>query len=428
MSELKRTQLYTCHLEAGASMVDFGGWEMPIQYPSKIVAEHLCTRTACSLFDVSHMGRVVIKGKDTVAFLEKVLSSDVASLELGRAQYCIIPNAEGGAVDDAYLYRFEEDHYFLVVNASNTDKDLAHFATILPKFNCTVTNMTSKCASIAVQGPDSDKILSQLIGGPVPVGPKKNDLGFAMMEGRKVWLSRTGYTGEPIGYELFIESAEAVWLWNRLIELGAAPIALGARDTLRLEAGLPLYGHEFGMDAEGKDIPIFAVPLSRFAVSLKEDKTALIGRASLEEQAKGVEKKMYFITLVDRGVMRAGMKVFRGEEEIRYITSGTMVPYMTENGSVNRSIGIAYLKSDVQIGDEVQIDVRGKKLKAGTDYKVSYKSNVRPGKATVTVTGNEERILLVSRFDNLGKGASGAAIQNMNLLMGVDETEGLAID
>ena len=128
MSELKRTQLYTCHLEAGASMVDFGGWEMPIQYPSKIVAEHLCTRTACSLFDVSHMGRVVIKGKDTVAFLEKVLSSDVASLELGRAQYCIIPNAEGGAVDDAYLYRFEEDHYFLVVNASNSDKDLAHFA------------------------------------------------------------------------------------------------------------------------------------------------------------------------------------------------------------------------------------------------------------------------------------------------------------
>ena len=148
------------------------------------------------------------------------------------------------------------------------------------------------------------------------------------------------------------------------MELGAKPAGLGARDTLRLEAGLPLYGHEFGMDAEGKDIPIFAVPLSRFAVALGEGKDALIGRSALEEQTKAVEKKMYHIVLVDRGVMRAGMKVFRGEEELGYITSGTMVPYMTETGSVNRSIGTAYLKSDVKAGDEVQIDVRGKKLKA----------------------------------------------------------------
>ena len=197
--------------------------------------------------------------------------------------------ATGGAVDDAYVYMYEEDRYMLVVNASNTDKDLAHFATILPQFNCTVTNMTDKCASIAVQGPESDKILSALIGGPVPVGPKKNDLGFAMMEGRKVWLSRTGYTGEPIGYELFIESAEAVWLWNRLIELGAKPIALGARDTLRLEAGLPLYGHEMGEDTpDGSEIKIFSVPLSRFAVSFAEEKGDFIGREALAKQA-GIE-------------------------------------------------------------------------------------------------------------------------------------------
>ncbi len=364
MSELKRTQLYNCHLEAGASMVDFGGWEMPIQYPSKIVAEHLCTRTACSLFDVSHMGRVRIEGPDTVAFLQKVLSSDVASLKLGWAQYCIIPNAEGGAVDDAYLYRFEEDHYFLVINASNTDKDLAHFAREVEGYNCTVTNVTADCASIAIQGPDSEALLKGFAGVETLTEAKRNALNILDFEGRRIKIARTGYTGEPLSYELFVDSAEAEWLWNRLLELGAKPAGLGARDTLRLEAGLPLYGHEMGIDAEGKDIPIYAVPLSRFAVSLTEEKKDLIGRAALEAQTQGVEKKMYHICLIDRGVMRAGMKVYRGEEELGYITSGTMVPYMTENGSVNRSIGTAYLKSDVQVGDTVQIDVRGKKLKA----------------------------------------------------------------
>ncbi len=364
MSELKRTQLYACHLAAGASMVDFGGWEMPIQYPSKIVAEHICTRTACSLFDVSHMGRLRIEGPDTVAFLQKVLSSDVASLKLGWAQYCIIPNADGGAVDDAYLYRFEEDHYFLVVNASNTDKDLEHFAREIEGFDCRVTNITSECAAIAIQGPESEALLKGFCGAETLTEAKRNALNILDFEGRQVKIARTGYTGEPLSYELYIDSQHAVWLWDRLLELGAKPAGLGARDTLRLEAGLPLYGHEMGIDADGKDIPIYAVPLSRFAVSLTDGKTELIGRAGLEAQTQGLEKKMYHICLVDRGVMRAGMRVYRGDEEIGYITSGTMVPYVTENGTANRSIGIAYLKSDVQVGDMVAIDVRGKRLKA----------------------------------------------------------------
>ena len=244
MSELKRTQLYDCHLAAGATMVDFGGWEMPIQYPSKIVAEHLCTRTDCSIFDVSHMGRVRIEGPDAKAFLQKVLSSNVDALQLGWAQYCIIPNADGGAVDDAYLYRFAEDHYFLVVNASNTDKDLAHFAEVVKDFDCTVTNITADCASIAIQGPNSEALLKGFCGAEVLTEAKRNALNTLDFEGRRVNIARTGYTGEPLSYELFIESAEAAWLWNRLLELGAKPAGLGARDTLRLEAGLPLYGHE----------------------------------------------------------------------------------------------------------------------------------------------------------------------------------------
>ena len=151
MSELKLTPLHDTHVAAGATMVDFGGWEMPIQYPSGIVAEHLNTRRNCGIFDVSHMGRLIIEGPDRVAFLQKVLSSNVEALAVGRAQYCIIPAPDGSAVDDAYLYRFEEDRYLLVVNASNTDKDLAHFATIAPAYQCTGTDITGASASIALQ-------------------------------------------------------------------------------------------------------------------------------------------------------------------------------------------------------------------------------------------------------------------------------------
>lgn len=390
MSELKRTQLYEAHLAAGGQMVDFGGWEMPIQYPSGIVAEHLTTRSSCGIFDVSHMGRLLIEGPDRLAFMQHVLSSNVAAVKPGRAQYCMIPNTTGGAVDDAYVYMYEEDRYMLVVNASNTDKDLAHFATILPNYDCTVTNMTDKCASIAVQGPDTDKILSQLIGGEVPVGPKKNDLGFAMMEGRKVWLSRTGYTGEPIGYELFIESAEAVWLWNRLIELGAAPIALGARDTLRLEAGLPLYGHEMGEAPDGSEIQIFSVPLSRFAVNFAEEKGEFIGKEQLAEQKSSLTTKIVPIALVDRGVIRAGMDIYKGEQKAGWVTSGTMVPYWNfdENGNKHettgkRSIGFACIAGDPQIGDEVFVDVRGKKLKAVVVAKHMIQNDPPYGKAVI---------------------------------------------
>ena len=390
MSELKRTQLYEAHLAAGGQMVDFGGWEMPIQYPAGIVTEHLTTRSKCGIFDVSHMGRLLIEGPDRLAFMQRVLSSNVAAVKPGRAQYCMIPNTTGGAVDDAYVYMYEEDRYMLVVNASNTDKDLAHFATILPEYNCTVTNMTSKCASIAVQGPDTDKILSQLIGGEVPVGPKKNDLGFAMMEGRKVWLSRTGYTGEPIGYELFIESAEAVWLWNRLIELGAAPIALGARDTLRLEAGLPLYGHEMGEAPDGSEIQIFSVPLSRFAVSFAEEKGEFLGKALLEDQKANLTTKIVPIALVDRGVIRAGMDIYKDGEKAGWVTSGTMVPYWNfdENGNMlettgKRSIGFACVAGNPQVGDEIAVDVRGKKLKAKVVAKHMIQNEPPFGKAVL---------------------------------------------
>lgn len=367
MSDLKRTALYDAHVAAGATMVDFGGWEMPIQYPAGIVTEHLYTRKHCGIFDVSHMGRLIVEGKQRVEFLQKVLTSNVAALKPGRAQYCIIANEAGGAVDDAYLYMFTEDKYLLIVNASNTDKDLEHFNKYLSAYDCTITNVTDKYASVAVQGPDTDKILMAMSGGVPITGPKKNDLNTVILEGHEVQASRTGYTGEPMGYELFIPAGEVQWLWDRLIELGAQPTGLGARDTLRLEAGLPLYGHEMGLAADGSEIPIFAVSLSRFAVSFKEEKGDFIGKSALTVQQPGTAKKILPIRLLDRGVIRAGMEIYSGDKLIGWVTSGTMVPYYVFEGDEptdatgKRSIGFAYVDADTT---EMAVDVRGKRLKA----------------------------------------------------------------
>ena len=370
MSQLNRTPLFDAHVSAGATMVDFGGWEMPIQYPAGIVTEHLYTRKHCGIFDVSHMGRLLVEGPDRLAFLQKVLTGNAAALVPGRAQYCLIANENGGAVDDAYLYMFDENSFFLIVNASNREKDLAHFAPYLSQYDCTITDLTARCASIAVQGPDSEKIMQQLTGQDFIADPKKNALNTLQAEGRTIGLSRTGYTGEPIGFELFIASEEAVWLWNRLIELGAQPTGLGARDTLRLEAGLPLYGHEFGEDAAGQEMPIFAVSLARFGVSFADEKGEFVGCAPLLAQKEnGTARKVVAINLTDRGVIRAGMEIYQGDKHIGWVTSGTMVPYYEFDGDTmlettgKRSIGFAYV-SGVQTGDTVQVDVRGRRLNA----------------------------------------------------------------
>lgn len=341
MGELKRTQLYDLHVAAGATMVDFGGWDMPVQYPTGIVAEHLYTRHFCGLFDVSHMGRLLISGPQRVEFLQHVLSSNVLALDVNEAQYCIIPNENGGAIDDAYLYRFEEDRFLLVVNAANTEKDLVHLREQVKAFDCTITDITAEWAAIAVQGPKSKELLTELAGGVQLTELVRNSLNSLELEGRFVRIAKTGYTGEPLGYEVYIRSEDAGWLWNRLIEMGARPSGLGARDTLRMEAVLPLYGHEMGVDPEGKEIPIFAVPLAKFAVSFSPLKGDFVGRKALEKQAAAYKrirehqfddiadlpKRIMPIALLDRGVMRAGMPVYQGDTQVGWVTSGTMVPY-----------------------------------------------------------------------------------------------------
>lgn len=367
---MKRTPLYEAHVAAGATMVDFGGWEMPIEYPTGIISEHLYDRRYCGIFDVSHMGRLWIEGPQRLAFLQRVLTSNAAALIPGRAQYCIIPDEHGFAVDDAYLYMFDDRGYLLVVNAANTDKDLQHLSGYLAEYDCTLTNITDQYSSIAVQGPQSAAILEALSGAVGLAEMKKNDLGVLTIQGRTVRFSRTGYTGDPIGFELFIHSDQVRWLWDQLIGQGARPTGLGARDTLRLEAGLPLYGHEMGLDQDGAGMPVFAVPLARFAVSFAPEKGDFVGKAALlAQKTDGTAKKIFSIALRDRGVIRAGMPVYQGDRPIGYVTSGTMVPYYCFDcqGQIldttgKRSIGLAYLDADAQ-GD-VHVAVRGKRLSA----------------------------------------------------------------
>lgn len=426
MSELKRTQLYDVHVAAGATMVDFGGWEMPIQYPSGIIAEHLYTRQVCSLFDVSHMGRLLIEGPQRKEFLQHVLTSNVSALDLNMAQYCIIPNENGGAVDDAYLYLFQEDNYLLVVNAANIDKDLEHLNRALSGFDCTITNISDQWASIAVQGPKSKEMLMTLTGGVSPTKePTKNSLGTVSLEGHQARIAKTGYTGEPLGYEVYVRSEDAVWLWNRLVELGARPAGLGARDTLRMEASFPLYGHEMGTAPDGSEIPIFAVPLAKFAVSFSAQKGNFIGRAALERQHRAfvrymdrdfsdlspLPRRIAPIALLDRGVMRAGMEIYRGDKLVGWVTSGTMVPYFKTQGqglstvileaSGKRAIGLCYIDSDVLVDDTVEVDIRGKRLKAVIPAR--HMSVGAPPFARPLLYGEQEEVRTVAGGDRTGK-------------------------
>ncbi len=389
MSEIFKTVFHDRHIALGAKMVEFGGWDMPIQYPTGIVAEHLATRKKAGLFDVSHMGRFILRGDGKLAFLQHVLTNNAAALEVGQAQYTMIPNSSGGAVDDAYLYRFVEDEYLLVVNASNRAKDWDHFQSLLGGFaDVKLTDKTNEIAMISLQGPLSKEILLGVIeSGRLPE-PKRNELSIVRINGCRVMLARTGYTGEPLGFELFIETAKAPAIWDLLLEKGAAPIGLGARDTLRLEAGLPLYGHELGVDADGREIPIFACPLAKFAVSFSPLKGEFIGRAELQKQfdafrritfgdtsdVAALPRVIHPLAVAEKAIARAGAKVFVGDRHVGYVTSGTMVPYWRIEGdalesvftddSQMRAICLAMLDSNLREGDRVFIEIRGKRVEA----------------------------------------------------------------
>ncbi len=389
MKPLRQTLFYDRHVSLGAQMVDFGGWRMPVQYPSGIVQEHLTCRKHAGLFDVSHMGRFLIGGTGAPAFLQHVLTNNSAGLRELEGQYTLIANDRGGAVDDAYLYRLAPEQYLLVVNAANRDKDWSHLQSVLTGFkDVRLADHTEKLAMVSFQGPESRAILSGLLDSGILPEPLKNEMCRVVIGGASVILARTGYTGDPIGFELFVDQAAAPAVWDLLKDKGVQPIGLGARDTLRLEAGLPLYGHELGRDPEGGEIPIFAIPLARFAVSFSPLKGSFIGRPALEKQYRALKKIMNWeyslmadlprrvvpLALIDKGVARGESKVFRGESLVGYVTSGTMVPYWKTDGEGvasrltgekgRRAIALALLDSDLHEGDGVEIEIRGKRCRA----------------------------------------------------------------
>ncbi len=389
MGDLLRTPLIGRHRALGAQLVAFGGWEMPLQYPGGIVQEHLACRRGAALFDVGHMGRVAVRGTDALPFLQHVLTNNAAGPDVEEAQYTLIPTETGGAVDDAYLCRFVEDEYLLVVNAANRSKDLAHLAAHLAHFGgAELVDLTGQTSMLALQGPRSRAILESLIeAGRLP-DPLHNELGEVRIGGAAVRVSRTGYTGEPLGFELFCEAVRGPDLWDRLLAAGATPAGLGARDTLRLEAGMPLYGHELGLDPEGREIPCFAIPLAKTAVSFSPLKGAYVGRQALLRQREAFDRIVYRdyalradlprliqpVALLGPGVARAGDRVLRAGVAVGWITSGTRVPYWVFGGDGLegtpterhglRSLCLAYLDCDLVWDDRVQVEVRGRPVEA----------------------------------------------------------------
>ncbi len=389
MSELYKTALHDRHVSLGAQMVEFGGWDMPVQYETGIVQEHLNTRKQAGLFDVSHMGRFIVSGSDALPFLQHVLTNNAAALEIEESQYTMIPDDSGGAIDDAYLYRFWAEEYLLVVNASNRKKDWQRLAGLKKKFGrVKVEDRTRELCMLSLQGPKSKLILSAIMDGGRLPEPLRNSLSTVQIGGHRVFVARTGYTGEPICFELFMNRKDALMIWDLLMQQGVLPVGLGARDTLRLEAGLPLYGHELGLDPADKPIPIFACNLARFAVSFSPLKGEFVGRQALSRQFEAFKKivdqdyelmgelprLIQPIELQDKGIARAGAPVLHDGKPVGFVTSGTMVPYWESEGSglatvqsedrLLRAIGLALVDSNLVEGDQIHIEIRGQLISA----------------------------------------------------------------
>jgi len=320
---LKKTPLNQTHRELGARMVDFGGWDMPVQY-SGVIDEHQAVREAAGLFDVSHMGEVEVSGANALAYIQQLTINDAAKLVDGQVQYSAMCYPEGGVVDDVTLYRFSESRYLFCVNASNTDKDFAWMQQVLAESamtEVTLTNRSDEFAQIALQGPKAEAILSTLTDVVLA------DLVYyhfceGAVAGIEMIISRTGYTGED-GFELYLPAFSAVQLWQALMAAGTPhgllPIGLGARDTLRLEKGYALYGHELS-----REISPLEGGLSWIT---KLDKEDFIGKAALVAQkTEGVPRRRVGLVMQERGIPRDGYAVFAGDREVGVVTSGTMSP------------------------------------------------------------------------------------------------------
>ena len=351
---LQRTPLHARHQAHGARMVPFGGWEMPVQYAG-IAAEHMAVRTAAGLFDVSHMGEVEIAGSGALAAVQRISCNDAARLAVGQAQYSALTNAAGGFIDDLLVYRLADDHFLLVTNAANTGRDFAWIrkeaAAVDDAF---AVNTSSRYALLALQGPRAQDILQPLTAEPL-ADLRYYHFASGEVAGIRVTVSRTGYTGED-GFELFAPPQMADRLWTALLDAGSAagiqPAGLGARDTLRLEASMRLHGSDIDETTTVLEAGLGWI--------VGWDKPAFNGREALVEQKRaGAPRRLVGFEMLERGIARRGYGVHVDGAAAGRVTSGTQTPFL------NKAVGMAYVPAGaVEVGGEMDIDVRGRRLRA----------------------------------------------------------------
>ncbi len=354
---LKQTPLNAAHRRMGGRMVDFGGWDMPVQYPAGTVEEHLRTRTHAGLFDVSHMGEILVRGPEAIPFVNRLVSNDAAKLVDGQAQYSALTTPEGTVIDDLLVYRFAEDHLLLVVNASTTEKDWDWIKSHHVHEMIELKNVSQDYCQIALQGPDAIGILQTLTETPLDE-IKYYHFREGAVDNVPAIISRTGYTGED-GFEVYAAADRAEQLWAKILEAGrhgepdgVLPCGLAARNTLRLEAAMALYGHEIT-----EETTLLEANLGWICKLNKGDFT---GREALAKQKEeGVRRRLVGFEMTERGIARDDQEVLIDGERRGRVTSGSPAPYLKKN------IGLAYVPTEfADEGRAIQIDVRGRPVAA----------------------------------------------------------------
>ena len=352
--ELKKTPLNAVHRALGGKMVDFGGWDMPVQYPAGVIEEHMATRTRIGLFDVSHMGEFWVEGPDAIAFVNRLTTNDVTKLIDGQAHYSAFTNENGGVVDDLLVYRFGPERLLLVVNAATTDKDWTWITSHKGNDEVVLTNASADYCQIAIQGPKAIGILQKLSDTQLePI--KYYHFTTGKVDGVESIISRTGYTGED-GFEVYAASEHAEQLWTRMLgtgkEEGILPCGLAARNTLRLESAMSLYGHE--LDDEISTLE------ANLGWITKLDKGDFTGREAIADlKNSGLKRKLVGFEMKEPGIARDGFDVYINGAKAGVVTSGSPAPFLKKN------IGLAFVPTEfANVGQQITIDVRGKKLLA----------------------------------------------------------------
>jgi aminomethyltransferase len=362
-NDLKRTPLYKTHLEAGARLVEFGGWEMPVQYTG-IVDEHLAVRNRAGIFDVSHMGEFEFSGSGAALLLQHLCCNNLEKLDVGKAQYSMFLNHTGGTVDDIMIYRTGESKYLVVVNASNIEKDWAHVQASSEGFDgVDILNRSDEFALLALQGPDASGLLEKLGSCEVSAMPFRAVL-TTEIAGKSAIVSTTGYTGEN-GFEIFVDANKGEEIWHAILEAGeggrVSPAGLGSRDTLRLEASLPLYGHE--LDEETSPIE---AGLGMFVARKRE----FVGsEASVKLRKQGIPRKLAMLEMIEKGIPRQGYPIcLEDGTNIGQVTSGSVAPFF------NTHIAMGYVSPEFATpGQELMVNIRNRPLAAKVVSRPYYK-------------------------------------------------------